>query len=373
MRHYRIIALLALNALFASSIAFASVWFNTDIGRFGTSDSEVRDQMPERGRQNLSLTSDLRPLTSDLSVPIWLSVRTNIAGYTFVPEPASDDVKQALGTEKIVSGTFVRTAEFVRTQESEVSRQKSALTSDIRPLTSETAPLPDRVTVFLASWTARDKPGLTALQHTPDICWVGSGWKPIDTGQPPQLPIPLADSMSEFRIQKPALTSDLRPLSLGTGFRRPLADSTAPSDRPSELPSIRSSVDPSLSPSSPRTSEPALVPWFSAQDPIALPFTCRAFSSPDGKSVEFAAWCAFVGGRPIAEPISNVAEDSDSEIWRAYEKRKAAFWTFWQVLESRSPASATRQFARVSTGLAGNATTAAAALCGFSRLALAGE
>ncbi len=41
--------------------------------------------------------------------------------------------------------------------------------------------------MFAAEWTAAHAQGMTVVQHTPDICWVGAGWKPTEIGQPKQV------------------------------------------------------------------------------------------------------------------------------------------------------------------------------------------
>jgi len=100
---------------FALCILGAYVWFNTDIARPSPS----------------ALSSSPR---------LWLSARTNIPGYTFVPDPVSESVMKTLGTTNILSGTFYRTE--VRNQKSAVSDQKSTLTSDFRSPTSGLDQLP---------------------------------------------------------------------------------------------------------------------------------------------------------------------------------------------------------------------------------------
>ncbi len=41
-----------------------------------------------------------------------------------------------------------------------------------------------RVTVFAAAWRGDTPRSMTVVHHTPDICWVGAGWRPIEAGQP---------------------------------------------------------------------------------------------------------------------------------------------------------------------------------------------
>ena len=69
--------LLALFLPFAASVFGAYAWFNTDIGR-----------------------SDSQPSTLDPQPRIWLTAKTNIEGYLFVPEPVSVEVRKILGGTK---------------------------------------------------------------------------------------------------------------------------------------------------------------------------------------------------------------------------------------------------------------------------------
>ena len=100
-RHWPV---LAFTLVFASCIVGSWAWFNTDIGRRhlvsrATSDERrALDQTPEFG--NLSGS---RPSTLDSRPRIWLTARTNLAGYTFVPELVSDDGLKTLLATRIRS------------------------------------------------------------------------------------------------------------------------------------------------------------------------------------------------------------------------------------------------------------------------------
>jgi len=99
---------------FLASVFGSWAWFNTDIGRSGS-----------------------RPSTLDSGrLPgIWLTARTNIPGYIFIAEPVSESVMKTLGTTNIISGSFYKID--VSNQQSAISDPNSMLTSDLRPLTSE--------------------------------------------------------------------------------------------------------------------------------------------------------------------------------------------------------------------------------------------
>jgi hypothetical protein len=89
---------------------------------------------------------------------LWLQVSTSLPGYTFKPEPIGESAIAILGTTNFINGTFYR-------QGSENNASQA-------------------IKVFFATWQARDGKGLTVLHHTPDICWVGAGWTPVDVGTP---------------------------------------------------------------------------------------------------------------------------------------------------------------------------------------------
>ena len=98
---------------FFASITGAWAWFYTDIGRS-------------------------RPSTLDSRPGIWLQARTNIPGYTFVPEIVSADVMKTLGTTNILSGTFLLNQKADLDQKSEVSNQN--LNVESSTLTVERSP-----------------------------------------------------------------------------------------------------------------------------------------------------------------------------------------------------------------------------------------
>jgi hypothetical protein len=155
--------------LFALCLVFPWAWFNTDLPIF-----------PARAGNE--------------GERIWLTVNTNLPGYTFVSVPLSPKELAILQTTNIVNGVFIPNGN----SESEVGKQKtsnydpSSLTSDspspASRLLSPISSLPtDSIRVFLASWLPQDGKKLTVLHHTPDICWVGAGWVPVDDDATNQL------------------------------------------------------------------------------------------------------------------------------------------------------------------------------------------
>lgn len=87
-----------------------------------------------------------------------LRVARELAGYRFVAEPLSEQVKETLATTNLFNGTFYG---------------------------------PNRVIVFAADWDARDSRQMTVVQHTPDECWVNSGMKVIGGLVPSRVEVPL--------------------------------------------------------------------------------------------------------------------------------------------------------------------------------------
>ena len=271
--------------LFVVCILFAYCWFNTDIGRsvlpsFGPSVSPPR---------------------------IFLTARTNLAGYTFVSEPVSDSVKETLGTTNIVSGNFYKIAADGN-QTTRVGDANLVLTSDIRPPPSVLRPLAsDRITVFLATWSAESKKPLLMLGHTPDICWTGAGWKPVELGQPREVLIDLPTT--EGRSQRSEPASDVRHLSSGTDLR-------PPSSRP-------------------------------------LPFSCRAFESPDRTTRELAVWCTLIDGQPLTDSIPS-ERASVQVVTSDAHVRMTILDRLLRATRQRLPVRGEKQFVRYSMPMNGD-------------------
>jgi hypothetical protein len=229
---------LILLALFASAITAAWAWFNT---------------APQ----------------SDANL-IWIQTSTNIPGYSFTPEPLSKAALEILGTPEYINGTFTPL---------DAGNDSSDQDQVIR--------------IFAATWSASSKQGMTVVQHTPDVCWVGVGWTPIDAGQPKQveLEIPIA---------------------------------TAENNRDSDLPGT-----------------------------VKIPFECRVFRSPDGRSQELVIWCTLVSGRVLPEQSrfepqkADSHESSNKERQLAAGRRLSAGY-FAESFKQRIGGRGTKQFMRLS-------------------------
>ena len=79
---------------------------------------------------------------------------TNAPGWSYQALPADAGVIESLATTNLVNGAF-------------------------------TAPGKTPFVVFMGTWDAANSKEMSVVAHTPDICWVGAGWVPLDLGQPP--------------------------------------------------------------------------------------------------------------------------------------------------------------------------------------------
>jgi hypothetical protein len=307
----RPLPVLILFALFLLSVLGAWAWFN--VGTNTEAGSTADGQTPR----------------------IWLEARTNLAGYTFKPQSLSEEELQTLATTDIINGAFVPVSQSqianrksqILSPQSEISNLNSAITnSDLRPLTSE-------VRVFLATWRANSGKGLTVVHHTPDICWVGAGLKPVDMGQASQ--IELTFPVSEDRGQKSAISdqrsavSDQKPRPL-TSDLRPLTSSSRP-------------------------------PTSDLRPLVTIPFECRVFQSPDGSHRELVIWCTLIGGRILAEGDrfagffkQDKLNDPRSHERMAAPSRRLAANQLWRAIQDRLPARGVKQFVRCSVSLNGD-------------------
>ncbi len=192
---------------------------------------------------------------------------SNIPAYRFKSEQLTETALQLLATPEYVNGVF-----------------DSAAVSAI-----DQSP---QVRVFAATWPATRTLGLNVIQHTPDICWVGAGWLPIDLGQPDQLVI-----------------------AIPCGSKSDPLNTTA-----------------------------------------SLRFECRAFRSPDGSSRELVIWCTIVGGQVLPESsrfrssklTASRKADIPQERQYAAGRRLSADY-FVQSLQKRLKVRGAKQFVRLST------------------------
>ena len=85
-------------------------------------------------------------------------IQTNLLGWQFEPVEVPEIARRTLAGTNLFNGIYRGTAG-------------------------------ERVAVFAGNWSAENSRELSVVGHTPDVCWVGSGWKPVSLGQPRQIPI----------------------------------------------------------------------------------------------------------------------------------------------------------------------------------------
>ena len=102
---------------------------------------------------------------------ILLADHPGLAGYVFRPDPLSQEVLDLLSTTNVVNGSFINR-----------SGEK-------------------KVTVFRADWLPTDGVGKTLVNHTPDVCWVNTGWRPVDAGQPDVLQLRISGQTVPFECR----------------------------------------------------------------------------------------------------------------------------------------------------------------------------
>ena len=209
-----------------------------------------------------------------------ISVETNLPGFDYVAQPLEQSELETLSTTNIVNGLF----------QAQGSRAVPGVLRD------------SGFRVFFATWQANSGQGLAVVQHTPDICWIGAGWKPVDLGQPKQITL-------SFPLGLPASKAVNAP------------ESTA----------------------------------------IQLPFECRVFQSPGGKTRELVIWCTLVGGQVLSESgvFNEVfkqrnADSAFPQIRQGAPARRLSAGYFWEAVRQRRATRGIKQFVRLSSTLTGD-------------------
>jgi hypothetical protein len=107
-------------------------------------------------------------------------LQTNISGFTFTHESVSADAMEILSTTNLYNGSYIRERN-------------------------------ERFTVFAGEWIGKSAREMSVIQHTPDICWVAAGAKPVDIGQPETVDIDLNGIKATFECRAFKLTPDSPP------------------------------------------------------------------------------------------------------------------------------------------------------------------
>ena len=108
---------------------------------------------------------------------LFLRARDRIPGYHFQPVALGATVSETLATTNLLNGHFF----------------------DARS---------NRVSVFSAAWQPGQGTGGNVFGHTPEICWVGAGFRTIRAGEPDHLALHLAGRSIPFQcrvLQHPEL------------------------------------------------------------------------------------------------------------------------------------------------------------------------
>ena len=101
--------------------------------------------------------------------PVFFIGRTEMPGYRFQSVPLGQQVAEMLATTRLLNGHFF----------------------DSRS---------NRVSVFQADWKDGEGDG-NALGHTPEICWVGGGFRTVRQGEPSQVLVELAGHRVPFQCR----------------------------------------------------------------------------------------------------------------------------------------------------------------------------
>ena len=114
----------------------------------------------------IGVQSRIRPTEN----PLFFSGRTAMPGYRFQAVPLGRPVEETLGTTRLRNGHFF----------------------DARS---------NRVSVFQADWKAGEGDGGNLFGHTPEICWVGGGFRTVRMGEPSQVFVELAGQRVPFQCR----------------------------------------------------------------------------------------------------------------------------------------------------------------------------
>jgi hypothetical protein len=93
-----------------------------------------------------------------------------IPGWSFQSEPISRDATELLATTNLFNGTFI-------------SRSGR------------------KVTAFMGTWDAGNPKQLAVVSHSPDVCWVGAGWKPVAVDHPEKVFIDFGNHTIPFEVR----------------------------------------------------------------------------------------------------------------------------------------------------------------------------
>jgi hypothetical protein len=184
--------------------------------------------------------------------------------WSYVEIPLTKEVLNKLGNGEIKNGVFSNTQSGIQ------------------------------VRYFLGKWDPSNPKQMAVVSHTPDICWVGAGWKPVNLGQPNTTYI---------------------------------------------LPGSSNSVEEKNN------------------DIIGIEFQTRVFEHVLSKERELAMWCTLVDGRPIREPkVLNdsqtfLGKSVFKRVLGSFRNSQLAVHRFYTALVERKAWTGPKSFLRISTPL----------------------
>ena len=96
--------------------------------------------------------------------------RSEIAGFKFEPEPLSGNAIEVLATTNLFNGAF--TGQGGR-----------------------------RYLAFMGTWDGQDSKQLSVVGHTPDICWIGTGWTHVPMELPDKMNLQFGFDIIPFEVR----------------------------------------------------------------------------------------------------------------------------------------------------------------------------
>ncbi len=104
--------------------------------------------------------------------------RPDIPGWTFSPDPISEQARDILSTTNLFNGFYTNASGA-------------------------------RITAFMGTWDANNPKQMGVVGHTPDVCWVGAGWEPVSGGHPDKINVRFGTNSIPFEART-FLTPDKR-------------------------------------------------------------------------------------------------------------------------------------------------------------------
>ncbi|HRY48628.1 MAG TPA: hypothetical protein P5186_11310 [Candidatus Paceibacterota bacterium] len=115
---------------------------------------------------------------NDTQSRLWIEINTNLPGLVFVPESLDPKTVAILSTTNIINGSFYEGQAPANPPQNRINHQQN--NGDHPTENGASAPVKKAVIqAMLATWEANAAKTLGSRMHTPDTCWLGSGWKEV--------------------------------------------------------------------------------------------------------------------------------------------------------------------------------------------------